>query len=88
MPRLLFGHEWFDSISSGSYWEAEYENIINNYSEVLLPGYFFVAFKTLIQSEFDARKPDYALIDHQYREWWVVEFELAHHPLKHVLQPS
>src|SRR5260370_3290004 len=41
-------------------------------------------FKTTISSEHGDSKPDFALVDRQYRRWWVVEVELAHHPLSHV----
>lgn len=85
MARLLVNQEWYDSVSSSSYWEAEYERLIETNARVLFPGYRFLNFKTPIESQYDTRKPDSALIEQRYREWWVVEFELAHHPLGHVV---
>jgi hypothetical protein len=41
-----------------------------------------VPFKTDVTGEDGATKrPDVALIDRSYREWWVVEVELSHHNL-------
>jgi hypothetical protein len=46
-----------------------------------------VPFSAIVEGDNGIRKkPDLALIDEQYREWWVVEVELAHHSLRgHVI---
>lgn len=53
----------------------------------LFPRWICVPFRETVEGEDGTRKqPDLALIDQSYREWWVVEVELAHHDLlNHVL---
>ncbi len=53
----------------------------------LFPEYYVTPFKIRVEADTgDAKKPDLALIDRQYRRWWVVEVEMAHHSLRgHVL---
>jgi hypothetical protein len=41
-----------------------------------------------LTSEYGSKKPDLALIDRDYRAWWVVEVELAHHSLHHHVLPE
>lgn len=82
MARVLFGQVWFDSIRSQSWYEADYEKIIFDRGQDLFSQWITVQFKTNVIGEDGATKrPDLALIDRSYREWWVVEVELAHHDL-------
>ena len=76
----------YEEAASGSLLELEYENLIAGNAASLFPGFVFVPFKITVASEVGSKKPDYALIDREYRKWWVVEVELAHHPFtSHVL---
>lgn len=86
MPRVLVSGTWFDLVGSNAYWEAEFEQVILNRSSVLFPGYNIVEFRRTVYSDHGAKQPDFALIDSNYRSWWVVEVELSHHSLYgHVL---
>ena len=88
MARLLYNDEWFEEVSSRAHYEAEFETILEQEAGRLFENYYFVPFKRAVSSEYDpdTRKPDYALIHKEYREWWVVEVELAHHSLRgHVI---
>ena len=86
MARFLLGDEWFDPLSSTALYESEYERLLLSNARALFPDYYVVEFKPIIQSEYGTAKPDLALVDRELRLWWVVEVELAHHPLKgHVL---
>jgi hypothetical protein len=86
MPRLLFNQEWFDSLSSEGQYETDFEGIVVSRAGILFPDYFAVSFKKAIHSDNDSRIPDFALIEKRYRNWWVVEIEMAHHSLHgHVL---
>jgi hypothetical protein len=86
MPRLLVGTEWFEAVASVDFYEVHFETLVMQHAAQLFPDYFAVPFKTSLSSEYGTRKPDLALIDRQYRTWWVVEVELAHHSLhNHVL---
>jgi len=47
----------------------------------IFPEYYVIPFKPQIQSDFDLVKPDLAIIEKNYRYWWVVEIELCTHSL-------
>ena len=84
--RLLVDDEWYDAISSEGQYETDFESVIFHHSESLFPEYYAVPFKVQVESEAGVKMPDVALIDRQYRHWWVVEVEMAHHSLAgHVL---
>lgn len=87
MPRLLTDQNWFESISSRSWHEGDFENLIVSRAAEIFPRWTCVPFSTVVEGDNGVRKkPDLALIDEQYREWWVVEVELAHHSLRgHVI---
>jgi hypothetical protein len=86
MARLLVGSEWYEGLASTAHYEFEFETLVEQHAQTLFPGWTPVAFKVDVESESGRRRPDLALIDDQYRAWWVVEVELAHHSLDgHVL---
>src|SRR4051812_49009123 len=66
--------------------EAEYERVILQEAGALFPGRSLVEFKPLVVSAESKGRPDLALVDIDFGNWWVVEVELGHHPLhQHVL---
>ena len=86
MAKLLVGTHWYEPLGSAALYEQEFERVLLQKTPSLFPGYTAVPFKKLVYSDFDAARPDYALVESQYRDWWVVEVELGHHPLEgHVL---
>lgn len=88
MARILHNDEWFEEIASQGHYESEFEKVLQQEAARLFGSYFFVPFKTTVYSDIDAdaRQPDFALIHESYRNWWVVEVELGHHPFEgHVL---
>jgi hypothetical protein len=82
MARLLIEREWFDSISPDAIYERDFENLLLANAEYLYPSYSMARFKALVESEYGRAKADLALIDNDYRDWWVVEVELGSHPLR------
>lgn len=82
MPRILVDSMWYDPVSSASLYEADYEAAILQHAPNLFPGFHCTRFKALVESEYGNGRPDLALIDHQYRAWYVVEVELDTHPLE------
>lgn len=82
MPRLMLEGRWFDPVSARSLYEADYENALVAHARHLFPGYRCVPFKFPVESEFGTGIPDLALIDNDYRSWYVVEVELDTHPLR------
>lgn len=86
MARILIDGVWYEEISPRALYETEFEQLLISQVSLLCPNYLAVPFKILVSSEEDRRKADFALIDKEYREWWVVEVELGHHSLEgHVL---
>ena len=84
--RLLLNGEWYDAVSSEGQYESEYESQILSRASSLFPSHYVVPFKVPVESEDGRRIPDLALIEHNYRSWWVVEVEMAHHSLNgHVI---
>jgi hypothetical protein len=75
----------FDEVA-GAALEQEYEDLVAGNANQLFPEFAFVPFKISVSDGSRLRKADYALVDREYRTWWVVEIELAHHPFNgHVL---
>jgi hypothetical protein len=89
MARVLFNQVWFASVRSQSWYEDDYEQIILAYCAELFPRWVAVPFKTdVIGEDGTVKRPDLALIDRHYRQWWVVEVELAHHSLYAHVMPQ
>jgi len=86
MARILSQREWFDQIAPTAIYEAEFESIVISYADVLYPEFHVVPFKATVSAEEASAKADLALIDKNYREWWVAEVEMGHHSFEtHVL---
>lgn len=88
MARILIDKEWFEEISVKALYESEFETILLGQALSLFPGYFLVPFKRTVLSEDGSARADFALIETQYREWWVVEVELADHSLNYHVLPQ
>lgn len=87
MARLRHKDEWFIEIDPQAFFETEFEAVILQNVHLLCPNATLVPFKqTVFSSEFESKRADLALIDNDYRFWWVIEVELAHHSLaSHVI---
>ena len=86
MARLLFKEAFFEELAPGSMLEADFENLVITKGSLLFPDFFVVPFKVTVSSEDDSAKADLALVERNYREWWVVEVELGNHSFEgHVL---
>jgi len=80
MPRLLKKGAWYDPVPAESLYEADFEMAILQHAEALFPGLHCCRFKALVEStDYGKGRPDLALIDREYRCWWVVEVELDNH---------
>jgi hypothetical protein len=86
MARLLLRDEWFEPLSLHAQYETEFERILLAYADPLFPTWHLVPFKVEVRSDEGVKRPDLALIDREYRRWWVVEVEMARHDFNsHVL---
>jgi len=90
MSRILYRDEWYEEIGSEGHYESEFETLLEQEAAQLFADYHWVPFKKTVVSkeDADARKPDYALVHKTYAQWWVVEVELAHHPLQSHVVPQ
>lgn len=87
MARLRYRNSWFDEVDATAFYEAELEAVILQNPDLLSPGSRLVPFAQSISSNAQtSHRPDLALIDGQYRFWWIIEVELTSHSLRrHVL---
>lgn len=86
MARLLVGDTWYEKVSPTSFFEFEYADLVASRAPLIFPDHYVVPFKKTVESEDGRATPDLALIERNYRKWWVVEIELSHHSLSgHVL---
>lgn len=87
MSRILVNGEWFDRLSPKALYEKEYERIILQQGQNLYPYHHILPFTTLVYDGEDSARSDLALVDREYREWWVVEVEKGIHSFEsHVLK--
>ena len=86
MAKIVIDETVFDELDQSALYESEFERIVLQQAPYLFPGFRAVEFKCLVCNEEDCSKPDLALIDVEYRQWWVVEVEMTRHSLKgHVI---
>lgn len=86
MPRVIVDGEAYEGLSSSALSEDEYERLLLQEAGTLFPDLYVVPFKEPVEYADQRRKADLALIDRQFRRWWVGEVELAHHSFRgHVL---
>ena len=87
MSRAKFNNEWFFRLSDDAHLEIEFERLIQANAGLLSESAIVVPFKQTVSADgLPDRRPDLALVDRQYRFWWVIEVEIATHSLGgHVL---
>ena len=86
MAQILVDGMWYEELSKSSLYEGEYEDLIIRHTNQIFPDYITVPFETTVSDDEGSKKPDLALIERNYREWWVVEVEMGRHPFnQHVL---
>ncbi len=88
MPRLLVDDEWYEPVSPAAIYEADFEELVIQNAARLFPEFHVVRFDLVVESYEATAKADLALIDHEYRGWWVVEVELAIHSLRGHVVPQ
>jgi hypothetical protein len=88
MPKLFLDGKRYEALSSTSLQELEYQALILQSAESLFPGLIVVPFTKVVYFEGVGNAADFAVIDPQYRRWWVIEVELAHHSLEGHVVPQ
>lgn len=67
--------------------EREVQDQIASRAALIFPGYHYAEFMGLIKSSTDSAKPDFVLVEQDYRRWYVGEVEMVRHDLTgHVLR--
>ncbi|MDP8240506.1 MAG: hypothetical protein P9X24_15550 [Candidatus Hatepunaea meridiana] len=90
MARLLFNAEprWYEEWSLvASYYEAEFERTLREHMEYVFPDYITIRFGgfTIYSNSPKGRRADLAMINRDYKDWWIVEVEKSTDDFKHVL---
>ena len=92
MPiNLIVDNEICDPIPSRTLYETHYESVLLASKENLFPGWSVCPFKVdveAVSTRHGIKRPDLALIDNKYRDWWVVEVELSHHSVEGHVAPQ
>lgn len=84
MSKLLVNGEWYERVLPAAIYEVDFEQLILTEAAHLYPAFHLVRFKKQVRSEDGVAIADLALIDKDYRSWWVVEVELGAHSFSHV----
>jgi hypothetical protein len=85
MARLLFQGELYEPVAPNAVQAAEYSKLVLENAAVLYPSYVPVPFEMPVRSQRGNCLPHLALIDAEYREWWVVVLETGESPgVEHV----
>lgn len=85
--QILNDKTWFQEIYPTSFYnEDDLERAIILNLETLFSGYYALPFKKALKNNINGKdkKPDLALIRHDYKEWYIIEVELAGHDIQHI----
>lgn len=86
MAKLRFKDDWFYPLSPTTLSETQFEDLLIQNSEIFRASSWMVRFKKTIYAAESSARADLAIIDRDYREWFVVEVEMTRHNLYgHVL---
>ena len=82
LDKISIRGEVYSRIGGKLLFENQFLQAIVQNQNALFPGYTCVQYSPLIDTPLGAVRPDLALVDLEgYRDWWIVEVELAHHSL-------
>ncbi|MBE2200908.1 MAG: hypothetical protein IAE79_20010 [Anaerolinea sp.] len=88
MTRIFFNDKKFHKILPSSFSEGEFENIITLQAPELYPDYYVIPFKKTVYSPNGNSKPDLVFIAKDYKDWYVVEVEMAYHNFDSHVEPQ
>jgi hypothetical protein len=88
MAKVLHNGDWYEQLSTEALYEDDYERILIEHAVPLFPTYRLLRFKKTVHSDSSSAKADFALVHRKYRNWWVVEAELGHHPYEGHVRPQ
>lgn len=88
MTRIYLHDHKFHKILPSSFSEGEFERIITLQAPNLYPDYYVIPFKKIVVSAFGKRKPDLIFVAKDYRDFYVVEVEMAYHSFESHIEPQ
>lgn len=81
MPRLFHRGEWFYELSPTSLLETEFESLLVQNANVIMPSARIIPYKRTVYDGEASARADLAIISNDYRQWFVVEVEMIRHSL-------
>jgi hypothetical protein len=88
VPRIFQEGTSYDAVSSTTFREIEYQQLLLQHATSLFPDLIFIPFHKVVYADGVGSAADFAAIDPQFRRWWVIEAELAHHSLENHVLPQ
>ena len=88
MAKVLFENNWYEEISPTGVYETVYEGMVKAHAPNLWPRFQGVHFKANVYAGAEGVAADFALVERNYTEWWIVEVELAHHSFENHVLPQ
>jgi hypothetical protein len=88
MPRLFHRDEWFDELSPNALSEGEFESLLIQNADIIRADATIVPFKKTVYGGDGSARADLAIVSRDYRDWVVVEVEMARHDLYHHVVPQ
>lgn len=86
MPRLFHRDEWFDELSPNALTEGEFESLLVQNADIIRTDAVIVPFKKTVYAADGSARADLAIVSRDYRDWVIVEVEMARHDLyRHVV---
>lgn len=79
MTRIFSDKYQYKKILPSFFHEGEFEELIFFHAPSLYPDYHVIPFKQKVVSPYGNAKPDLVFIAKDYRDWYVVEVEMAYH---------
>lgn len=81
MARLVVGNAVYHEVDLGSFHENEVQSALEARAHLLYPGFLFVPFTMSVEGAGASKRPDFILIENDYRCCWIGEVELVSHSL-------
>src|SRR5438128_1711447 len=75
MPRLLLNATWYEPLRPNAMSDASFEQLLLGDAGRLFPDFQSLSFRVRIESEHGSASPQLALVDSDYRSWWLCFLE-------------
>jgi len=87
VAKIFLNEEVYQEVSLDLFPEREVQSALASRAKLIFPGYHYAHFNALITCQEESAKPDFILIENNYRKWHVGEVEMIRHDLiNHVLR--